>query len=125
MKKIIISLIFLVCCGCVTTHIQEPIDYGRPLTKDFKPFIRSYFEEFLIDPSSVTYDFQEPKKAYIKKTFVWSYPTITGYLIVVGVNAKNAFGGYTGKKYYGFMFKNDIFIRIITSEEMEYRGFNL
>ncbi len=62
--------------------------------------MKKYFNVTLKDPYSAVYDFSDaPKKARVFRTY--------GYACIVGVNAKNSFGGYTGMKQYRMFLGTD------------------
>ena len=63
----------------------------------------------LKDPDSAKYQFKEPYKAYVTHYPDQLFPDKTeyGWIIRVGVNAKNSFGGYTGYQLYRFLVRDE------------------
>ena len=81
---------------------------------NFLPKIKSYFREVLKDPDSAKYsDISKPQK-----DFMFEYKNvITGYSVCLYVNAKNSFGGYTGRKLYWAFLKDNKLLRVINTED--------
>ncbi|MBX3325749.1 MAG: hypothetical protein U0223_11720 [Nitrospira sp.] len=102
-------LLFFVSLGCVTPVTPEQItnaDYGT-VSPTYQDSIKKYMEGVLFDPYSAHYRFfGEPAKgyAYLSGTI---HPPTFGYLVHVGINAKNRMGGYVGEQPYRFFLKND------------------
>ncbi|HCL5286308.1 TPA: hypothetical protein N2G35_000585 [Salmonella enterica] len=86
----------------------DTADVGRkPST--YKKLIETAIRERLRDPDSAKfYDFTPPRKEVISENHKFVY----GYSSCVLVNAKNAYGGYTGKKLYWAFIRNDKVLRI-------------
>ena len=128
MKKremiIISGLLLLFLSGCATMPTQKEIsalDYGPPLTIDHQAVIKGYFEEVLYDPYSAHYKFETPPRLYwYKEPPLLGNKLYAGYVVFVGVNAKNRMGGYVGMKKYGFLFKNDRIIKILQPEDIRF-----
>lgn len=77
--------------------------------KNYKKLIEDAIRENLKDPDSARfYDFTPPRKEVMveNKKFVY------GYSACVFVNAKNSYGGYTGKKLYWVFIRNGNVLRI-------------
>lgn len=109
LKKIsfVIVLIFLFA-GCASVPTREQIknaDYGE-YPETYEQRIKDYFSNILRDPYTVQYRFHVPFKGWLNKPFYSGLEF--GWIVRVWVNAKNAFGGYTGEKQYMFFFKNGI-----------------
>lgn len=77
---------------------------------NFLPKIKSYFREVLKDPDSTKYsDVSKPQK-----DFMFEYKNVvTGYSVCLYVNAKNSFGGYTGRKLYWAFLKDNKLLRVM------------
>lgn len=76
--------------------------YGSPpKAAYYEDYIKEYFATVLKDPESARYRFGSPRRAYMNNGLIhgggigWA-----GYAIVVGINAKNSYGGYTGEQPY-------------------------
>ncbi|EAP6367367.1 hypothetical protein EI752_27295 [Salmonella enterica] len=77
--------------------------------KNYKKLIEDAIRENLKDPDSAKfYDFTPPRKEVMveNKKFVY------GYSSCVFVNAKNSYGGYTGKKLYWTFIRDNKVLRI-------------
>jgi hypothetical protein len=107
--------------GCVTPPSQAEIsnlDYGTP-PQDYEATIKKYFDELLLDPYSAHYDFETPRQIWYKEGPLMGGKLYAGYLVRVGVNAKNRMGGYVGKEMYGFLFKDERVIKILSEFELQ------
>ncbi|OGX07063.1 MAG: hypothetical protein A2Z88_10615 [Omnitrophica WOR_2 bacterium GWA2_47_8] len=115
--------------GCATTLSKEQqataktLDYGGPLTIDYKQAIKDYFNAQLKDPYSARYEFENTPGRLVYKPGLWEgggkYTRIlySGYYATVLVNAKNSFGAYIGAVRYGFLFKNNEIIRVFSQAD--------
>ncbi|WP_421531962.1 hypothetical protein [Lelliottia amnigena] len=86
----------------------ETADVGSKPT-NYKSVIESAIREQLKDPDSANFsEFTEPRKEVMveKSDFVY------GYSLCVLVNAKNSYGGYTGKQQYWVFMRNGKVLRI-------------
>jgi hypothetical protein len=109
MKQIVISLfvIFLVI-GCVNLPSSPPnqSECGAYPT-GCETIIEKTVRDSLKDPESARFQF-EPTP-YIGWRSVHSKP-VACYIVKVWVNAKNGFGGYTGKQPYWFAIRDGVII---------------
>lgn len=113
--------------GCETpgpTHPQitqqqfNTLDFGPPLTADYKKAVKQYFSDKLFDPYSAVYDnFSNPQKYWIADPYSSGGKQYVGYIIFLNVNAKNRMGGYVGAKKYGFLFRDNAIIKVMEPEE--------
>lgn len=118
---IIFGLWILLVSGCATMPTQQEINslnYGSPLTIDYQSVIRNYFEKVLFDPYSAHYNFGNPQTYWFKEPPLLGGRLYAGYMVFVGVNAKNRMGGYVGMKEYGFLFKDNQIIKILQPEDI-------
>jgi len=122
MKKLLVILLCLGLCGCATMPTQKQIDnldYGAYPTIDYKQAIKNCIGDRLYDPYSAVYEFEAPpQRGWYKEPPLLGGRLYAGYITYVNINAKNRMGGYTGRKRYGVIFKNDRIIKVI--EPMEY-----
>lgn len=90
--------------------VNPSADYG-PYPSKYKENIKAYFSAILKDPYSAKYRFGKPYKGYTRQR-----PTIDGsggqvkaygYIVELGVNSKNSYGGYTGEESYRFLIRKD------------------
>jgi len=119
--SIISGLLILLVAGCATMPTQQEIanlNYGAPLTIDYQSVIRNYFEKVLFDPYSAHYNFGNPQTYWLKQPPLLGGGLYAGYMVFVGVNAKNRMGGYVGMKEYGFLFKDNQIIKILQPEDI-------
>lgn len=100
-------------CTLISSIDLNNAKYGsKPV--NILPSVKTYFREVLKDPDSAKYsDISKPKKDFV---FEYQKP-ITGYSICLYVNAKNSFGGYTGKKLYWAFFKDNKLLRIKNADD--------
>lgn len=88
-------------------------DYGyEPDIEDAKRMAQEWLQAHLKDPESARYTWQGFGRGYVKDGLVYGGALNFGYMLVVGVNAKNSFGGYTGSEPWEFLFHNGQIIRI-------------
>lgn len=121
-KRIILGISIFLICGCATMPTQEEItklDYGSPITIDYEMAVKNYFDKVLFDPYSVKYEIEAPYQSWYKEPPLLGGHLYAGYMVVVWVNAKNRFGGYTGNQKYGFIFKNNEIVKVIQPEDFE------
>lgn len=101
MKKIIMAIMCAVfLSGCVSPMTKSEVDAAvyEPLPQDYQEQIKEITQLRLKDPDSAKYHFFEPKKGYTAGTSHF------GFVVPVGINAKNSYGGYTGYQMYYFVF---------------------
>jgi hypothetical protein len=96
----------------------ENLEYGAPPTIDCEAVIKEYFERVLFDPYSAHYKFGSPQKFWYKEPPLLGGRLYAGYVVFVGVNAKNRMGGYVGMKEYGFLFNSNQLIRVLEPEKI-------
>jgi len=103
MTKLIILISVLCLTGC-SSELAQQQDIG-PLPENYQDLIRQHMYAQLKDPYSAVYRFGTPYQGSIWKGLVFG-GTDYGWLCPVGINAKNAFGGYAGEQSYTFLIKN-------------------
>jgi len=87
-------------------------DYGQPMEQAQCELLAvQVIDSILIDPSSAQYSFTKCQTGGMGSVPVMGLEKEFGYIMDVIVNAKNRFGGYVGRKNYGFLFKNGVVIR--------------
>ena len=92
--------------GCPAPLTMQNADYGK-VPDTYQSRIWKYMENYLDDPYSAQYRFVgDPVKgyAYLRGT---TDPPEFGYLVSVGINARNRMGNYTGEQMYTFLIKNN------------------
>lgn len=103
-------LILLIGCTSIQPTKEQYInaDYG-PYPENYEQRIKDYFSSILRDPYSAQYRFHKPFKSWTRKAPIRGGGIDKfGWTVRVWVNAKNAFGGFTGEKQYIFFFKDGI-----------------
>ena len=115
--KILVFLFAVVLQGCSlgipTQEETNAFNYGPQPSEDvYGLFVKEYLKSHLLDPDSAKYGCGPPKKggaracsSYIRKG-TESCGAYYGYIMLCMVNAKNAYGGYTGSERYYFMLEN-------------------
>ena len=107
---IIITAFLLI--GCVGTQPQPKAkleDFPpKPIVAKFKDEIIKKLKRALKDPDSVKIrDFGEPERAYTKSQYDEDLNNILGWRVLLWVNSKNSYGGYSGfNPYYAFIARN-------------------
>jgi hypothetical protein len=99
--------------GCSTApSIKElsTADYGA-FPADYKELVQNYMNGVLKDPESARYE-------YLKgPTPIWTAGLMRkkqfGYGVCVHINAKNSFGGYTGRSLFFFLIYNGSIVRTV------------
>ena len=81
--------------------------YG-PYPANYKETVTQWLNKQLIDPDSARIEWNgEPKPADLGKSGEHLY----GYLVNFTVNARNRFGGYTGKQKHAVLIRNGAVIK--------------
>lgn len=127
MRPLVLHLlpaILVVISGCVatqpTTSSSKPssksiaaqvdianADFG-PYPNDYEALIKQWAATGLKDPESARYGrISKPRKEWM----VESLKPFYGYSVCVDINAKNAYGGYTGAQKFWFMFRDGKIVR--------------
>lgn len=111
-RKSIVSLLQLlllsICLlGCATASKEEiaKVDFGSAPT-NYESNIKNLVSRMLKDPYSATYHFSSPRKGVVQEGLLLGMKKYFGWIVPVGINAKNSFGGYVGEKTYYFLFAN-------------------
>lgn len=100
MRKFFLFAMIILMAGCATIPSQQEManaNYGQ-LPANYQDQIKEHFAVMLKDPQSAIYKFKEPTKHYAGRY---------GWKVVLFINAKNSFGGYTGEDEKHFMFYAD------------------
>ena len=105
---VLMSFLLSACTHEVALRDIESADYGQ-FPKNYKEVIEGHMYTKLFDPYSAMYRYiAGPAKGYAHVRGGINPPEF-GYLVAVGINAKNRLGAYTGEQLYSFLFKNDTF----------------
>lgn len=111
--QILVMLLTISLLGCAVPPTEEQLrnaDYG-PYPYDYKEIITNHLDKILKDPDSAQVDF----KGFLPTQQWSSYfgNTKYGYAICVDINAKNSFGGYTGRQTSYFLINNGYIVQEI------------
>ena len=112
MRLIVVVLVVLVMNGCAlmnrpTAEQLANADYGS-FPRNYQATVKEYMDNVLKDPPSAIYsDWRGPVTGAVS-TMSGAF---FGYRVCVMVNAKNSYGGYTGKQPHTFVIKNDSIIQ--------------
>jgi hypothetical protein len=89
-----VALLLTSCATAPTKEQMANASYGSYPT-NYQASITNYMSNLLFDPYSAVYRFGSPYKgyAYVNGTLK---PPMFGYLVDVGINAKNRMSGYVG-----------------------------
>jgi hypothetical protein len=121
--KSLLALLLLLTLGCVTPVTPEQIasaDYGTvPVSPTYQNAIKHFMQPLLFDPFAARFRFVgEPQKGYAYLSGRRKPPEF-GYLVHVGINAKNLMGNYVGEEPYRFFIKNDMLYPLSKSDKAE------
>ena len=114
-----IFVVLLSFTGCASIPRPTPeqlatAEYGNP-PSDYKTITMQHISVFLIDPYSAIFSgWRGPSKGWYKN----KKETFFGYRVCVFVNAKNRMGGYTGRKLFFVIIKDN---HIIAYKNGNYR----
>jgi len=120
----LLALLLLLTLGCVTpVPLPEQIasaDYGTvPVSPIYQKAIKHFMQPLLFEPYTARFRFAgEPQKGYAYLLGRRSPPEF-GYLVHVGIDAKNLMGDYVGEEPYRFFIKNDILYPLSKSDTAE------
>ena len=91
----------------VTPDDLNNADYGTYPT-EYETLVKAWASENLKDPESARYGkISKPRKEYMIKAGKPFY----GFSVCAGINAKNAYGGYTGTQTYWFLIRDGVIAR--------------
>lgn len=89
--------------GAAETPAPSAEERYGPYPANYKEIVMKWLDQQLIDPSSARIEWlDEPKLADAGKDGEHLY----GYLVHFTVNARNRFGGYTGRQTHGALIRN-------------------
>ena len=91
-----------ISCGHMPTQAElDKADFGK-YPDDYQQTIKEYYSHQLRDPYSAQYRWIKPpaKGFFFDRDKLTDNPTkfYYGYIVFVGINAKNAYGGYVGEQ---------------------------
>jgi hypothetical protein len=112
MKKAILAVMLMLALGACALPPVDPAQlsgaqYGE-YPANYKEAVQSYFYSLLKDPYSAQYRYLgEPTQGYTRAApIAGGKPNAFGYVVTVGVNAKNSYGGYVGEKIHRLILQN-------------------
>jgi len=96
----------LLLSGCATAVSKQEAATARfePLPDNYQQLIREFNVGRLKDPYTAVYRFGQPRRGYWQDGIALGGKKHFGYIVPVGINARNSFGGYVGEQmfYYGY-----------------------
>lgn len=110
MKALRFSFLLILAAALVGCQAPKPIVMGGPedygaYPDDYEQLVKTWIAAGFRDLDSVKQlDIKQPKKAVYQ--FPGSPHRIYGYEVIVWLNAKNAYGGYTGLQNYSVIIRN-------------------
>jgi len=114
--KILISIVPIVLLASVSISAPTPPPSFGTLPKNYQTMVRGYYSlpGRLLDPMSAVFRFETPRKGMSQDGIFVGHKKHYGWVIPVWINAKNAFGGYTGAQLYHVMYsaKDDTYADI-------------
>jgi hypothetical protein len=78
-----------------------------PAAATYEPFVRQQIATMLRDPESARFEFGAPFKVTCRGRLFGMRDRWQGWSTEVWVNARNGYGGYTGRELYYVLFVND------------------
>lgn len=105
------------------TAVAEELPPGITLLKppsNYQEIIDEYLEGHLRDPySAVKRVTRAPRFGTLRKD---AYTTWTGWAVCMSINAKNAYGGFTGSKPYVFVISADRVLGMLNDPDSWWTG---
>ncbi|WP_153164303.1 hypothetical protein [Stenotrophomonas nematodicola] len=102
------------CASMPTASELATADYGPPVSQeDAEAQAKQFLEARLKDPYSAVWSCQGVHSGYFKDAPIYGGKVTYGWRLMCNVNSKNSFGGYTGAKQYGFLFREG---RLVTAQ---------
>lgn len=113
------------CANVPPEQLAADYDFGDTPT-NAKAQIDGYFDRVLRDPESAIYDYDEGFVEVICHTFelrgTERQIQYAGWGQALNVNARNAFGGYTGPQRYMALFDGDVLWKVLDTGEFSIEG---
>lgn len=112
MKKMMLFVMLLAVVmleGCATMPTQSELAncHNGPYPDNYQEIVKEYFGSILFDPYSAVYKFERaPEQGWGKRPPLSGGGLYCGWMVIVGVNAKNRMGGYVGMKSYQLLIKD-------------------
>lgn len=119
----LLALLLLLTLGCVTPVTPEQIasaDYGTvPVSSLYQKAIKDLMQQLLLEPFPARFRFiGEPQKGYAYLLGRRKPPEF-GYIVHVGITAKNLMGEYRGEEPHRFFIKNETLYLLNKSDKAE------
>ena len=114
MKKLFLTASFAFVAVQLTGCVQAPTktevanaDYGTPISQqDAEQEAHTFMHAYLKDPDSATWECHQVHTAWQQDDAMDGGKRTYGYKLGCMINSKNSFGGYTGAKPYGFLYRD-------------------
>ncbi len=119
----LLALLLLFTVGCATPVTPEQIantDYGTvPDSSIYQKATKDLIQQLLLEPSPARLRFiGEPQKGYAYLSGRRKPPEF-GYIVHVGITAKNLMGEYRGEETHRLFIKNDTLYLLNKSDRAE------
>lgn len=115
MRKLLVAFTTVALSGCASVPTPQQLaaaDYG-PMPQDHQAMIVKYMNDRLRDSTDAKYDFYKPlSKSWFGFGGVGQY----GWATCATINAKNAYGGFTGALPSYFLIRDGLIIQAVHSE---------
>lgn len=103
----LILFVSLLLSSCTTVSTQEVASaHFGSIPSDYQEQIKAYMATRLKDPYSAVYTFTPARRGFWQDGLIYGGKKHFGYIEVIGVNAKNSFGGYTGEEVHYIAIEN-------------------
>lgn len=102
------TVAFVVLAFAASAEAQQYVSGAAlPSPKTYEPFVRQQINTMLRDPESARYEFDEPFKVTCRGRLFGIRDRWRGWATRVWVNARNGYGGYSGRELHYVLFVND------------------
>ncbi len=123
--RLIAGLVSLTWLKNIPPEVIANANYGAAPSANYQNLIKEHISASLIDPTSPLFTFDTPRKGYTKEGGAFNTDELFGWRVCGSVNAKNRFGGYTGRVPYFALFKNQRLVKVIVGEIPDRYGISL
>lgn len=108
----VISLLLM--CACASGTSDRANSDPGPLPTQYQAIVKRWLDENLKDPHSIQdLTISSPSRA-TAWTGLLNRGSVEAWVVCVGYNAKNSYGGYVGKKYYRYYIQNNAILETTT-----------
>lgn len=95
------------CAGAPSDAELRGANYGQPIGQaDAERLAAAYLARRLKHPGSAVFEWSPVAPGWVRDPLITGGELHFGYRLVGQVNAKNSFGGYTGRRRYEFILRD-------------------